>query len=111
MKIIHVALRATPKSRSLGKSASQFWWASIAGADCEPVEVTTLDGERVAYTCGCGDPFYLDRTDCPCVLVPGDVDDPQPMERPLTPKQEAAKFRRERRAMAEAQKHSWRGPR
>jgi hypothetical protein len=96
-------------SAGVGKAKSQFWWATIAGADCEPVEVTKLDGERVAYTCGCGDPFYLDRPDCPCVLVPDYSG--EPMERPLTPKQEAAQLRRERRQMAAAGRHGWRGPR
>lgn len=38
----------------MSKRKTEFWWASVAGADCEPVEVTKKDGERVAYTCGCG---------------------------------------------------------
>ena len=92
-----------------GKSKSEFWWATIAGADCEPVEVTTLNGKRVAYTCGCGDPFPLDEPDSVCVLVDG------PERRPLTPAQElAAKEERERQMEADRKKgikHSWRGPR
>lgn len=95
------------------KRKSQFWWATIAGADCEPVEVATLNGERVAYTCGCGDPFYLDRPDCPLVLVPMDeFNEPDmPMVRPLTPKQEKNAERAARRALTIAASHSWRGPR
>ena len=91
-----------------GKSASQFWWATIAGADCEPVEVTELDGERVAYTCGCGDPFYIDRPDCPCVLVPTYGGN---MPRPPTPAQQEAALERRYKELADARSHSWRGPR
>lgn len=89
---------------------TEFWWASVAGADCEPVEVTMLDGERVAYTCGCGDPFYLDRTDCPVLLVPAYATDGA-MDRPKTPVQEAADEKRRLRAIRYARNHSWRGPR
>lgn len=45
-----------------------FYWASIAGAEPEPVEVTMLDGRKVAYTLGCPDPFYLDEKPCPVKL-------------------------------------------
>lgn len=88
---------------------TEFWWASVAGADCEPVEVTMLDGERVAYTCGCGDPFYLDRPDCPVVLV-GVGYPRRAMERPLSPMQQKLAdeaWDRERVGVS----HSWRGPR
>lgn len=91
------------------KRKTEFWWASVAGANCEPVEVTTKDGERVAYTCGCADPFYLDRADCPVELVPATGQTLGAMERQLTPKQDVraeAKWRREQR-----QHHGWRGPR
>lgn len=54
---------------SEAKRKAAFWWASVAGAEAEPVEVAELEGERVAYSLGCADPFYLDRDDCPCVLV------------------------------------------
>lgn len=107
--------------KSPGHRKAEFWWASIAGADCEPVEVTTLGGERVAYTCGCSDPFYLDRPDCLVTLIPdnweweGSEKKALPMERPLTPKQEAAeerKYERQIRAdRAAGIRHSWRGPR
>lgn len=104
---------------------TEFWWASVAGADCEPVEVTVLDGERVAYTCGCADPFYLDRPDCLVALVPIEkrydgnlrkyVPLEQPLERPLTPAQETAKAAAyERKLKADAKRgihHGWRGPR
>lgn len=44
---------------------TEFWWASIAGADPEPVERCEIDGRPAVYTCGCADPFYLDEKDCP----------------------------------------------
>ena len=95
------------------KRKTKFWWASVAGAECEPVEVTTLDGERVAYTCGCGDPFYLDRPDCPIELVPAKYTDGA-MERALTPTQVTRAEKRRQRLIAKAMAngtHSWRGPR
>lgn len=100
-----------------GKDKSEFWWASIAGANCEPVEVTTLDGRRVAYTCGCNDPFYVDEPTCPCVLVPtyeyrgNGVSSRGPMVRNLTPKQAEDQLRREREQRRIAESHRWRGDR
>ena len=90
------------------KRKTEFWWASIAGSDCEPVEIATLNGERVAYTCGCGDPFYLDRPDCPVLLVAARGTDGA-MDRQPTPKQEEEALKKYRRRMARG--HSWRGPR
>ncbi len=94
----------------------EFWWASVAGADCEPVKVTTLGAERVAYRCGYADPFYLDRPDCPAVLVVEDWKwvmvegeeaqrEPVPMDVPPTPTQKAA------REFAGGRSYSWRRPR
>lgn len=39
---------------------AEFYWASVAGADPEPVELVIIDGRKAIYTCGCGDPFFLD---------------------------------------------------
>lgn len=39
---------------------SEFWWASIHGADPEPVEKTEYNSRPCIYTLGCADPFYLD---------------------------------------------------
>lgn len=47
-----------PKKKTERKT--EFWWASIAGADPEPVEKTEVDGRPAVYTCGCADPFFLD---------------------------------------------------
>lgn len=37
-----------------------FGWASIAGADAEPVELIEVDGRKGLFTLGCADPFWLD---------------------------------------------------
>lgn len=107
----------------MSNKKSEFWWATVGGADCEPVEVTTLNNERVAYTCGCADPFYLDRPDCALVLVPleneydfdAKKDIPLPLERPLTPAQEQAQATAyEKKRKRDAKKgihHGWRGAR
>ena len=111
-------------SEPANKAKSQFYWASIAGADPEPVEVSKLDGRRVAYTCGCADPFFLDEKDCPVRLGTERLSPsgtsrllldfkgaPTPMERPEIPdKGEAAILDQvfHRRPPA---KHGWRGPR
>lgn len=44
---------------------AKFCWASIAGADPEPVEMVSIDGRAAIYTCGCADPFYLDDASMP----------------------------------------------
>lgn len=99
-----------------GKDESKFFWASIAGARPEPIEVTTLDGRRVAYTCGCADPFDLDAPDCPveieparCMINPGLVlvGTPFELRRPNN-------WRKSKRAYEKYQadpSHGWRGPR
>ncbi len=106
----------------MSERKTTFYWASIAGADCEPVEVTMLDGERVAYTCGCGDPFHLDRPDCPVVLIydPDTAADAWfrhdgQMNRPMTPKQARNKVLAAERRLKRDERlgihHRWRGPR
>jgi hypothetical protein len=47
---------------------AKFCWASIAGADPEPVEMVRIDGRPAIYTCGCADPFYLDDKSVPVRL-------------------------------------------
>jgi hypothetical protein len=113
------------------KRKIEFWWASIAGADPEPVEVTSLDGERVAYTCGCADPFYLDRKDCAAVLLmldfvggAGTVLGYKPVsekrvlktpytgiERPLHPNKVVSRVDRVSNTEWHSPQHGWRGPR
>lgn len=51
---------------------AKFCWASIAGADPEPVEMVSIDGRAAIYTCGCADPFYLDDASMP--VRPGRVE-------------------------------------
>ncbi len=93
---------------------TEFWWASIHGAEPEPVERTTHDGRDCVYTLGCDDPFYLDEKPCPVLFV-------NEMHRPRHPDQEIA----ESAASAAGRKtyvfggkrlqvpahHGWRGPR
>lgn len=102
---------------------SRFFWASVAGADPEPVEVTEIDGRQVAYTCGCADPFYLDDSACPVVLgrMGSSVsagkewryftpESPKQLERyPLVKSLENERQEAERRYVKGA--HRWRGPR
>lgn len=92
---------------------AEFWWASVAGAKCEPVEVAMKEGERVAYTCGCADPFYLDRPDCPVVLVPTRRANHEAgqMDRQLTSQQEKRADAAHRRQLRELESHRWRGDR
>ncbi len=41
-------------------NAAKFYWAIVGDASPEPVAVVEENGKRVAYTCGCADPFELD---------------------------------------------------
>ncbi len=102
---------------------TQFFWASIAGADPEPVEVCTVDGRRACYTLGCGDPFFLDDPNSPVAL--GKMEriasagkyweyfttrEPKPLDRyPLEAALAGARAAAEKRWAATS--HSWRGPR
>lgn len=108
---------------------TEFYWASIAGAEPEPVELCTINGRRAVYTFGCGDPFFLDDKDTPVRLgtkrrVWGGIDpyfDPntkaEPMDRPPLPTPSQVLRRKEERAYEKqraylaAHPHNWRGPR
>ena len=102
---------------------TEFWWASIHGADPEPVEKTEHEGRPCVYTLGCADPFYLDDGDA--VVLVGER-----MPRPLSPAAaalEAADWDAQRAAARKGRKtyvspygnrrsvsefaHGWRGPR
>lgn len=80
-----------------GKEESFFWWASVLGSRPETVEVTYLNGEPVAYTCGCQDPFFYMREDSPIKLL-------HKIERPL--RQKVTRI-----GHHEIHSHGWRGPR
>lgn len=59
----------------MSERKTEFWWASIHGADPEPVEKTEHDGRPCVFTLGCGDPFYLDDVPCAVAFVaPGTGD-------------------------------------
>jgi hypothetical protein len=101
-----------------GMRKTEFWWASVHGADPEPVERVAVDGREGVLTIGCADPFWLDEDPCPVMFV-----DEDPMYRPRHPDKVAA----ERAAIKEAENrgrktyqfegkrlplpHGWRGPR
>jgi hypothetical protein len=104
---------------------TDFFWASIHGADPEPVERTILDGRAGVLTIGCADPFWLDEDPCPVLFINrhAATGRPEPMWRPQHPDKIIA----ERAALEEARKrnlrtytfegrripvpHGWRGPR
>jgi hypothetical protein len=94
---------------------TEFWWASIHGADPEPVEKAKRDGRPCVFTSGCADPFFLEEDPSAVVFV-------QEMSRPEHPDKVAAR----RAALANQRKtyifrgkriavpfsgHGWRGPR
>lgn len=57
-----------------------FGWASIAGADPEPVELIETDGRKGLLTIGCEDPFWLDDESVGIVVYDG-----SPLSRPSNP--------------------------
>lgn len=85
---------------------TEFWWASIAGADPEPVEKTENEGRPCVYTIGCADPFYLDHD--PVLLIRSYPDGH--LTRPRHPDIVAAE-QAEALATNLRRGHSWRGPR
>lgn len=102
---------------------AEFWWASIYGADPEPVEKAEHDGRPCVYTLGCADPFYLDGG--AVEFVGGKID--RPMS-PAAAKLVADDWQAQRDAARKGIKtyvslitgkrspvstwaHSWRGPR
>lgn len=101
---------------------TKFYWASIGGADPEPVEVTKVDGKRVVYTLGCPDPFLLEKGS-PVRLGRearewGGSEDffttikPTPMKRPKIAAPEQVKREKERIAWENRPiPHRWRGQR
>lgn len=56
----------------MSERKAKFCWASIAGADPEPVELVRIDGRLAIYTCGCADPFYLNDVSMPVRLGHGE---------------------------------------
>lgn len=109
------------------KRKTEFWWASIHGADPEPIEKTEHEGRPCVYTLGCADPFYLDE---PGVLLidprSNEYTRPEAMERPRHPDKIAAEKAAIRKAEEKGAlsyvnpegkrvrfqpRHGWRGPR
>jgi len=90
--------------RTLRKTA--FAWASIAGADPEPVELIEEDGRKGVLTIGCADPFWLDDPAAGVCLWANTLVRPPNFETQEQRDAREAKYRAER-----AGKHGWRGPR
>lgn len=51
-------------------SAAKFYWAVVGDASPEPVAVVEENGKRVAYTCGCPDPFDVEGPNARIQLIP-----------------------------------------
>jgi hypothetical protein len=91
--------RVSVKGKTMVK---EYWWVSVAGADCEPAVVVKDQNERRAYTIGCPDAFRVDDQKCPLKLIE------QVDYIPNTPRQEKNARRRELRALAAQEKHGYR---
>lgn len=109
--------------RAVSARKTKFYWASIGGADPEPVEVTAVDGKRVAFTLGCPDPFPLGRGSHVrlgrCARAWGGSEDffttiqPEPMDRPVAATADQTTREKERIAWENrpVSQHRWRGAR
>lgn len=119
----------------MSERKAQFCWASIAGADPEPVELVRIDGRLAIYTCGCADPFFLNDKSVPVRVGRTEIrsqnSDASPVfiedaslvaiSRPLLGDKwqadqdakiaEKAKLRQARRKSGVVFSHGWRGPR
>lgn len=89
-----------------------FYWASIAGADLEPVEVIEDKGRKGVLTTGCADVFWLDDVSAGVVLYD------EPFKRPENPETAEKREARTREYLARRERmwaaglhHGWRGPR
>ncbi len=90
----------------MDKRKIEFWWASVYGADPEPVEKAELNGRPCVFTSGCDDPFYLDA-DPPAVLLITEI--PRPLHPDKTAAREASIGSARKRKLEVS--HGWRGPR
>lgn len=88
-----------------GSPKAEFAWASIAGADPEPVEIIERDGRKGVLTIGCPDPFWLDDKSVRVRL------NWERMERPDNVQTDRQRKLAETRYWNRAERHSWRGPR
>lgn len=111
----------------MSERKTEFWWASIHGADPEPVEKTEHDGRPCVYTLGCADPFYLDEQPSAVLLFDprsNEFTKPEPIRRPFHPDKTLAEKAALGAARAAGRKtyisasgrrepvpHGWRGPR
>lgn len=69
---------------------AKYYWAVVGDASPEPVAVVIENGKRVAYTCGCPDPFELDVPEPLIELIPAITNDsarPELYDKPAGPMQ------------------------
>jgi len=108
----------------MSERKTEFWWASIHGADPEPVEKAEHEGRPCVYTLGCADPFYLDEEPSAVMFVSPDngyagpwgrwiEPELKPLSRPKHPSKQLAEAAAlaAARAKTPARFHGWRGPR
>lgn len=70
---------------------TEFAWASIAGADAEPVELIEDNGRKGLLTIGCRDPFWLDDKAAGILVYNG-----TPLQRPSNPETQEQRDLREK---------------
>ena len=106
----------------MSERKTEFWWASIHGADPEPVEKTEHEGRACVYTLGCSDPFYLDepgisfiedeKMDRPENPITADENDERMHKAAMHGHRTYLAVNGERRAvLGWVSGHGWRGPR
>jgi hypothetical protein len=91
----------------------KFYWASIAGADPEPVEIIEIAGRKAVITIGCSDPFFLDDTMISIRIDKNMMERPHKRGFQTAEEAEAARLAYEQQPKTQRyhQTHGWRGPR
>lgn len=91
---------------------AEFAWASIGGADAEPVELIERDGRKGILTIGCPDPFWLDDETAGIRMSIGRIEKGYFLTLETAEERQAREDAYQRRINAPGYKpHSWRGPR
>jgi hypothetical protein len=83
---------------------ARFGWASIAGADAEPVEIIEKNGRTGVLTTGCEDPFWLDDKKAGVLLYANELQRPKPLETDAQRNEREEQYRQYK-----ASHHGWRG--
>lgn len=85
---------------------TQFFWASIAGAEPEPVEILERGNRKGIVTLGCEDTFWLDDEKAGIIIYVNELIRPRNFET-----QEQRDIREKTYLESRTQNHNWRGPR